>query len=194
MIEWIKKIRERCWICLRRNADIAKKLSDRELAIYSAEQQIRLQQQVIDQYGVFIKEKELLFQKKDAHILDTKKFLVEREMALDIREKSIADEKERLLDSDSIEIKRKILLPSLQEKWKAEAAKLDYERTKILQETPQVRDSLQLRIGELEQAVSIIKTKPKSTGNSDLLISTTSRLDELKKVVERIDKVRSENA
>lgn len=189
-IALIAKLRERCPLCLKRNEELVARLIDRESIIKAKELQLKLQQEVIDQYHVFIKEKELLFSKQEFFVSDQKRFIAEREMALDIREKNLMSEKEKMMDTDAIEIKRKILLPVLQEKWKAEAAKIDLERIKILQETPRIRGSLAARIAELEKIIDTIKGKPRNTSNNDLLVDAIARHDEIKRLIETLDKER----
>jgi len=147
-----------------------------------------------EQKKIFVKEAEQ-FHKAVLHFCDARaEFTNARLAEIELREKELEAEKEKLLTNDSLELKRKILMPKMQAKWEAEAKRLDLERARVLETSPAIYKSLAKRIEELERLVAHIQSKEKNCTNNDYLITTQARLDELQKLVAIIDKERNEKA
>ena len=133
-----------------------------------------------------------IFSHREHLIKEEKQLLAEKELLLSKQEALLISEKEKLSGSDSLDIKRSILLPALQGKWEAEKSKLDAERIVILQTTPKVWGSLESKRIELEKIISGIKGKPSNSGNHALLLDNEGRLKQLLEIITLIDSAKGE--
>jgi len=128
-----------------------------------------------------------LIKEKEKFVDQLKKFHEERRSFLDERERSLDRQREALLGKDGAEIKRKVLLPALQDKWQAEKAKLDADKSRILEKTPRVKVSLDSRRVEILMVINNIRKKPSNAPNHDLLVQNEGRLKELEEILMLID-------
>ena len=116
--------------------------------------------------------------------------LEEREAVLQKLQNDIEAQKESLVGQEGIEIKRKILLPIMKQKWEAEARRLDAERELILMDVPGIKISLETKRIELQMQINDIKKKPSTMFNSTLLTQCESRLFQLEEIISLIDRER----
>jgi len=96
-------------------------------------------------------------------------------------------EKEAILGKDGSEVKRDVLLRSMQMKWEAEKKLIDSKRYDILSKVKDVKISMDARVKELMGIISSIKGKPKTTSNHDLLLRNQGALDEIMSLIEKVD-------
>lgn len=144
----------------------------------------------IDTMRIILEERGRLMDKREMLLRDEKVLLAEKEVLLKKREKMLDQEKEKLMDADSIAEKRKIILPALKEKWQAEAAKITQERMNIVAAIRETTTIIDDRLNEMAEAINQVKKRPSTHSNMSLLTEYTARLDELKRLVDLIDKER----
>ena len=134
-----------------------------------------------------------MLSRRQEFLVTQEKSLQDRLYMLEISEKKLNDEKESLLDAESIKLKRKLILPSLKRKWKADARKIDAERIVIMERTPRVHRSLNKRKEEIETTITEIKKRPVTSANYDLLLGAQARLGEVNRLISTIDEVQYES-
>lgn len=182
-----------------------RKLAEREAALVEKDAQVRAHWSEAKQFMAEreqmhldrkknLDERMQILASKTNDLLEYKNHLETRASFLDRMQRDIDHEKESMLGKDNLEIKKNILLPVMKQKWEAEAKLLDSQRSEILLRVPQIYVSIQSRLMEYSNHVALIKGKPASMGNQNLLIEYQSRLKEVTELIEIIDKERAKNA